>query len=356
MEARMMKTPGNVARHRRALTLFLVAVISAASAHHAPTEYDFDKTVEVEGTLVEVKWQNPHVSLKLRENGAQASPAIWVIEGHGVSMLMRTNAAGIRPQPGEKVRVAGHPSRRGPTRLYGTNLLLGNGKELVFEPDGSRRWNQAADGTGGAWFDEPAGATDRGIFRVWSTKLDDPWMTGVSEDQLTEAAKKKLSTWNPVTDSVTRGCEPVGVPMLMAQPYPIEFVRAGDRIVLRIELYDLQRVIHMDPTVRRASLPTGVLGRSTGKWDGNSLVVTTDGITWQYLDYSGAPMSPQTSLVERFTPTADGKRLNYTATVTDPVNLKGSVNAERSWVARPNESVRPYNCVDDHGSAALTGL
>ena len=352
-----MKGSDNPGHHRWTPVLFLVAVMSTASAHHAPTEYDFDKTVEVEGTLVEVKWQNPHVSLKLRENDGQASPATWVIEGHGVSMLMRSNAAGIRPKPGEKVRIAGHPSRRGPTRLYGTNLLLGNGEELVFEPDGSRRWNQVADsGTGGVWFDGPAGASGKGIFRVWSTKLDDPWMTGVTEDQLTEVAKKKLSTWNRVTDSVTRGCEPVGVPMLMAQPYPIEFVQEGDRIVLRVELYDLQRVIHMDPNIKRASLPKGVLGRSTGKWDGNSLVVTTDGITWQYLDYSGAPMSPQASLVERFTPTADGKRLNYTVTVTDPVNLKGSVNAERSWVARPNESVRPYNCVDDSGRAVVTGL
>jgi hypothetical protein len=327
--------------------LFLAAIMSSASAHHAPTEYDFDKTVEVEGILVEVKWQNPHVSLKLRANDGQTSPSIWAIEGHGVSMLMRTNAAGIRPKPGQKVRIAGHPSRRGPTRLYGTNLLLGNGEELVFEPGGSRRWSQVADGTGGAWFDEPTEASGRGLFRVWSTKLDDPW-TGISEDQLTPAAKEKLSTWNRVTDSVTRGCEPVGVPMLMEQPYPIEFVQAGDRIVLRIELYDLQRVIHMDPSVNRASLPTSVLGRSTGKWDGNSLVVTTDGITWQYLDYSGAPMSPQASLVERFTPTSDGKRLNYTVTITDPVNLKGPVNAERSWVARPNESVRRYNCVDDN--------
>lgn len=351
-----MKGSSNWGRHPWAVAVFLVAVMSATSAHHAPTEYDFDKTVEVEGTLVEVKWQNPHVSLKLRENDGRASPEIWVIEGHGTSMLMRTNAAGIRPKPGEKVRVAGHPSRRGPTRLYGTNLLLRNGEELVFEPGGSRRWNQVADSTGGAWFDEPAGTNDKGIFRVWSTKLDDPWMTGISEDQLTPAAKEKLSTWNRVTDSVTKGCEPVGVPMLMEQPYPIEFVQEGDRIVLRIELYDLQRVIHMDPNIKRASLPAGVLGRSTGKWDGNSLVVVTDGITWQYLDYSGAPMSPQASLVERFTPTADGKRLNYTVTVTDPVNLKKPVNAERSWVARPNESVKPYNCVDDGGRATVTGL
>jgi hypothetical protein len=331
---------------QRTLALLLVILMKAASAHHAPTEFDFDKTVEIEGTIVELKWQNPHVTFKVRENNESAKPSMWEIEGSAVSMLRRTNSANLRPQLQEKVRVAGHPSRRGQNRLYGLNLLLANGEELVFEPDVSRRWKNVAVGNGGVWLDGRAEASGAGIFRVWSTKIDDPWLSNIPEDQLTQAAKDKLSIWNPVSDSVTEGCEPVGVPMLMAQPYPIEFVQKQDRIVLRIELYDLERIIHMDPTFNRESLPSGILGRSTGKWDGNSLVVTTDGITWPFLEYFGTPMSPQSSLLERFTLSPDNKRLNYSVIVTDPMYLTAPVTLERSWIARPNESVKPYKCTN----------
>lgn len=33
---------------------------------------------------------------------------------------------------------------------------------------------------------------------------------------------------------------------MMEQPYPMEFCRAGDDIVLRLEEYDAVRTIHMD--------------------------------------------------------------------------------------------------------------
>ena len=259
-------------------------------------------------------------------------------------MLRRTSAASIRPQFNETIRVAGNPSRRSASRLFGTNLLLANGRELVFEPGGRPRWKSAALGTKSVFFEAGSAAGKPSIFRVWSTKLDDPWSSTMSEERLTQAAQNKLARWNPITDSVTNGCEPVGVPMLMEQPYPIEFVQKQDRIVLRIELYDLERVIHMKPGIARQSLPKGILGRSTGTWEGASLVVTTDGITWRYLNYAGTPMSEGVSLVERFTPSDDGTRLHYSAVITDPVYLNEPIKEERSWVARRNEAVKPYNC------------
>jgi hypothetical protein len=324
------------------LGFVVLFMATKASAHHAPTEYDFGKTVEIEGTIVELKWQNPHVTLKVRDSKDPAK--VWDIEGSGVSMLRRTTAANVRPQFNEKVRVAGNPSRRSANRMFGANLLLANGQELVFEPGGKSRWKDAASGTKSVFFDGAAAAGEASIFRVWSTKFDDPWSSTMSEERLTQAAKDKLAKWNPITDSVTTGCEPVGVPMLMEQPYPIEFVQKQDRIVLRIELYDLERVIHLKPRTARQSLPKGILGRSTGTWEGASLVVTTDGITWPYLNYFGAPMSEEVLLVERFTPTNDGTRLHYSAIVTDPLYLKEPIKEERSWVARPNETVKPYNC------------
>jgi len=57
--------------------------------------------------------------------------------------------------------------------------------------------------------------------------------------------------------------------------------------------------------------------------------------------------------VERFTPTTDGTRLNYTMTITDPATFTESLELKRSWVWRPNETVKPYNCVEARRSQPI---
>jgi hypothetical protein len=108
--------------------------------------------------------------------------------------------------------------------------------------------------------------------------------------------------------------------------------------------YDTVRTIYMCEKVAPSTLPTSPLGRSTGRWEGSTLVVQTDGITWPYLDPRGTPLSPAATLVERFTPTPDGTGLQYRLTIADPQVLTQPVELMRSWVARPNESVLPFNC------------
>jgi hypothetical protein len=132
----------------------------------------------------------------------------------------------------------------------------------------------------------------------------------------------------------------------MEQPYPMEFVNRGDTILLRMEEYDTVRTINMAPNADVDSLPKTLLGRSKGRWEGETLMVMTTRIDWPYLDPSGVPQGPSSTIVERFTPTSDGTRLNYTMSITDPATFTAPVELTRSWVWRPGETVRPYNCVD----------
>jgi len=92
--------------------------------------------------------------------------------------------------------------------------------------------------------------------------------------------------------------------------------------------------------------PKALLGTSQGRWEGDTLVVTTTGIAWTYFDPSGVPLSPSVSIVERFTPSADGTRLTLKMTVTDPDTFTQPVGLERTWVWRKGETVKPYNCVE----------
>ena len=156
-----------------------------------------------------------------------------------------------------------------------------------------------------------------GLFRVWSTKFNEPGGLWRRDYPLTDAAKKSRAAFNPLTDTVAPGCRPKGMPTIMEQPYPMEFVRKGDAILLRLEEYDTVRTIDMAPRAKVDSLPNP----------------------------SGVPQGPSSTIVERFTSTSDG-RLNYTMTVTDQATFTSPLELSRSWVWRPDEIVKPYNCVE----------
>ena len=78
--------------------------------------------------------------------------------------------------------------------------------------------------------------------------------------------------------------------------------------------------------------------------------MTTSRIDWPYFDQSGIPQGPSSAIVERFMPTSDGTRLNYAMTITDPATLTEALELKHSWVWRPGETVKPYNCVEAKGS------
>jgi hypothetical protein len=340
-------------------TVSLIVVIAwclmgsvGVRAHHSGSEYA-QTTVEIEGTLQEVAWQNPHVHFFVRAKDANGSVVTWDIEANSLSILRRTDANPDNLKVGDTVKVAGAPSRRAPNRMWASNILAANGREIVLGPGTPSRWTKnEAIGSKSTWFEGGTAANKTaGIFRVWSTKFGEPGGLWRRDYPLTDAAKKTRASFNPLTDSVAPGCRPKGMPTIMEQPYPIEFVKKGDTILLRMEEYDTVRTIVMTPDAKFAALPKALLGRSKGTWDGETLVVSTDRIDWAYFDPSGTPQGPSSSIVERFTPTPDGTRLSYTMTFTDPATFTSPLELKRSWVWRPGETVKPYNCVERKAQA-----
>ena len=147
----------------------------------------------------------------------------------------------------------------------------------------------------------------------------------------------------------------------MQQPNPVEFIDNGDEIVFRMEEFDTVRVIHMTSETPDTSeipdedpAPTP-LGHSTGRWEGNALivttgstlVVTTDGINWPYFDQNGLRQSGDVETVERFAVNADGSRLNYEVVVTDPWLFTEPVTLNKSWRWIPGDAVLPFDCTEE---------
>ena len=86
------------------------------------------------------------------------------------------------------------------------------------------------------------------------------------------------------------------------------------------------------------------MGYSVGRWVENTLEVATAGINYPYFDDLGTPQGETVEVAERFTLSADERRLDWTATITDRETLTEPVVLEGYMTWIPGEQVKPYNC------------
>ena len=326
--------------------LSLIVLPFAALGHHSvPANFDASTTVETEGEIIAIRWQNPHVKFTLQSTDASGSVAEWNLETHSLSIMKRMDVIDPFVSIGDRVRVAGWPTRRG-RGMFVNNMLLPSGEEFVFrfnaEP-ADLRWADRLWGTNERWFAESGdtSAADRGIFRTWSTSLaGGEGFIWLPEYPLTQAA------YNPLTDDPLLNCGLKGMPAIMGAPYPFEFIDRATTIEWHQEEYDTVRVIHMNAPSSAVPAPS-ILGYSIGRWDGETLVVETTGINWGYFDTRGVPASEDMVILERFTPVENGSRLQYEITVSDPEVFTEPVLMRKSWVYLPDVRVEPYECVAD---------
>lgn len=112
-------------------------------------------------------------------------------------------------------------------------------------------------------------------------------------------------------------CYLPGVPRAMYLPHPFQIVQGTNKISMQFEWARASRTIHLDP----AEVPPTEtwMGHSLGRWDGNTLVVTStdfNDLTW--FSRAGDFHSNQMKLTERLTPLGSDA-LRYEVTVDDPV-------------------------------------
>jgi hypothetical protein len=230
-------------------------------------------------------------------------------------------------------------------------MLLPDGREVLMRAVSKPYWPAGRSGNIYERDVDEARAAEgrrsaRGLFRVWSPVFDDPaayplYSSGIAA--LTPAAKAIKDAYDPRGSGFT-DCRAKGMPYIMGTAYPLEFVARGENILIRIEEFDSERLIHMNaPASARPTQPAR-LGFSRGHWDGDTLVVETSGIEASYLYSDGTPHSDQISLVERFDFDEAAERLYYRLTITDPLSLTETLEFSRYWVWQPDIRIQPYDC------------
>jgi hypothetical protein len=96
-----------------ATVLGLAAGAHSVAAHHSTTMFDHSKTMTITGTVVELRWTNPHVSLLVNgTTGAGEEPTLWLLEMTSPGNLVRAGGwTRSAVKPGDLVEVEMSPLR-----------------------------------------------------------------------------------------------------------------------------------------------------------------------------------------------------------------------------------------------------
>jgi hypothetical protein len=171
----------------------------------------------------------------------------------------------------------------------------------------------------------------------------------------TEEAEKKVAAYralvSPTSETPGGYCLGTGMPgsMLGSGGYPMEIHQRPEQIIIVYEAHsEIRRVYLGDRIVPNEDRIPSRNGTSSGRWEGDTLVVETTFLKEQ-VDQQYAH-SDQARIVERYrlTQGAKGEKvLVAEMTMTDPVFYTEPVKAEKRWAFVPNGHLLPYECNEE---------
>ncbi|HEX6999574.1 MAG TPA: hypothetical protein VF322_15650 [Gammaproteobacteria bacterium] len=163
---------------------------------------------------------------------------------------------------------------------------------------------------------------------------------------LREAAKD----YDPENQTdVSLTCRPPGLIYSMQGPFPIEIFEGRDLVVIKLEYFDLVRVIFMNQTEHPDDWPHSHTGHSFGRWEGDTLVVDTAKLLPGTLFNNGVDHTENVRLLERFR-LADENTLIVSQQFEDPGSFAGTAARIISF-RRGDDHVYPYDCDPAYGLA-----
>jgi hypothetical protein len=163
----------------------------------------------------------------------------------------------------------------------------------------------------------------------------------------------------PREDSETANCLPPGMPGIMGQPYPMEFLLTPGKVTIVLEAYTQVRHIYTDGRPLPEEPNPEFHGNSIGRWDDDTLVVETVGFSPLTSLTAGVPFGDQAKIVERIE-LADPDTMMIETTITDPATLTEPYTTTSYFQRHRDWTITEYICeennrnsVDSQGNAGI---
>jgi hypothetical protein len=166
-----------------------------------------------------------------------------------------------------------------------------------------------------------------------------PWAAKITKERMTGADAAEESDAN---------CLPQGVPKINVTPVPFKIVEEPDEVIILYEAFGIYRQIFTDGRALPKDPNPTWMGYSVGKWDKDSLVVTTAGFngkTW--LDQAGHPTTDALQVTERFR-RPDFGHLMVDVTINDPKAYTRPWTVTESMNLLPDTELLEFICNENN--------
>lgn len=351
-----------VAGSARTIVLLTVVMPALALAHHSRSSFDLDTVLEFHGVITEYSWRNPHAFATLAVTDDAGETREVLMELNSVSVLTRQGWTRDTLKVGDEVTVFANPDHNENKNLYYSNywvlpdgrmIASGGGNNPAEIPRAPRRQldqTATSDDMSGMWVVE--GGFSRG--RRGNQQGDAaPRRNAVSLGGQTQAVgllltakgQAELDAWdvekNPFFSCISK------TPPAITSPLGAHKIirESDDKIIIRHEIMDVERIIYMDVSEHPADIEPSHLGHAIGWFEDETLVIDTAmfaATTWGI--GSGVSSSDQKHVVERYTLNDDGNRIRHEYTIEDPVYLSEPVSLSQTLVL---DSTYPWQ--DEYG-------
>ena len=167
--------------------------------------------------------------------------------------------------------------------------------------------------------------------------------------------------YDGIMDAAARGvpledlgamCFPPGLPRVMFQNYPLEFIVTPNQVWILQEYQSQARRIYTDGRKHPEELDPSFNGYSVGHWEGETLVVDSRGIRADLRLDRYVPHSDALRVIERI------RRVNAT-TMEDRITVEDSKALTRPWTTvrtytlQPTWEMREYECAENNRDIIL---
>ena len=210
----------------------------------------------------------------------------------------------------------------------------------VWQAIGTAHWNLE---------DHPASAGHPDLGAIGATPPGQGVVVDGEIPYLPEAREQRDRNFeNRMTADPEAKCFLPGVPRATYLPHPFQIIQGDRKIMIVYGFAEANRTIHMDKDNPEPPPIDSWMGRSHGRWEGDTLVVEAGGFNGQaWFDRAGNFASSALRVEERYTPLGRNA-LQYEATIRDPTVFGRPWKIRLPLYRRLEENARvlEFKCVE----------
>jgi len=323
-----------------AALLALFTIAQPSFAHHSYIHIDRTTVIAFEATVLDFQWRNPHVYLRIgvEENGETVE---WQIETGSTPILMHSGWSKDSLKIGDVINLRVHPEHD-TDRRYALleSLTTTDGIVLRQGVKDSQSTETTAD-ISGIWKSRlEAHAPFEVVSALYADFINIP---------LTEAGQASIDAYDHDRDNPNAVCYGYDLLAGLTSPHYLNKIEIlDDRVIIRDEWFDAERIIYTDGRDHPVDGERKRLGHSIGHWEDETLVVDTRLFAEHVSPYGiGLASGTQKHIVERYTLNEDGRSLTIDVLLEDPEHLADTFIGTLNWDYTPDFGFYRYDCDPD---------